>query len=245
MKALTNLIMATALVAVTSTSFADAKAKSTRPYSYNSEDRHLTGFSAVNVAGSFDVYITQGNTESVKVDAPSEVIDRIITEVQGGVLKIYTKNNNGWNWSWNDKKKIVVYVTLKNVNAVSLAGSGDVFFKDGLRAPALKVKLTGSGDISGKVDVKSLESSVSGSGDITLTGRAESSLVSVIGSGDFTGSNLVTTNTSVKVAGSGDAKVNANDKLDASVVGSGDIHYTGNTKNVSSSKAGSGSVSRM
>jgi hypothetical protein len=209
----------------------------------DTQDRHLTGFNAVSVAGSYDVYITQGSTESVKVDAPSDIIDRIVTEVEGGVLKIYTKD--GTHWNWNGNKKMIVYVAIKNVNAVSLAGSGDVFFKDGLRAPSLKVKLTGSGDISGKVDVKTLESSIGGSGDITLTGRADNSTVSVVGSGDFTGNNLITTNTQVKVAGSGDARVNASEKIDASVVGSGDVHYTGAAKNISSSKAGSGSVSRM
>jgi hypothetical protein len=241
MISLKKIFMATALVAISSFSFAKisiAKALST-------EDRHLSGFNAVSVAGSFDVYITQGSTESVKVEAASDVIDRIVTEVEGGVLKIYTKkNDNGFNWNWG-KKKMIVYVSIKNVNAVSLAGSGDVYFKNGLKAPSLKLKLTGSGDLTGKVDVKSLESSVSGSGDITVSGRAENSSVSVVGSGDFTGQNLTTTNTTVKVAGSGDARVNAADKIDASVVGSGDVHYTGAAKNISSSKAGSGSVSRM
>jgi hypothetical protein len=237
---LKKFIMAASLVAISSFSFAKvsiAKALST-------EDRHLSGFNAVSVAGSFDVYITQGSTESVKVEAASDVIDRIVTEVEGGVLKIYIKNNNGFNWNWG-KKKMIVYVSIKNVNAVSLAGSGDVYFKNGLKAPSLKLKLTGSGDLTGKVDVKSLESSVSGSGDITVSGRAENSSVSVVGSGDFTGQNLTTTNTTVKVAGSGDARVNAADKIEASVVGSGDVHYTGAAKNISSSKAGSGSVSRM
>ena len=231
MRTLKTLLMAGLMVAATSFAKADT------------QDRHLTGFNAVSVAGSYDVYITQGSTESVKVDAPSDIIDRIVTEVQGGVLKIYTKD--GTNWNWSGKKKMIVYVSIKNVNAVSLAGSGDVNFKDGLKAPSLKIKLTGSGDISGKVDVKTLESSIGGSGDITLSGRAENSSVSVVGSGDFTGQNLATTNTQVKVAGSGDAKVNAAEKIDASVVGSGDVHYTGAAKSVSSSKAGSGSVSRM
>jgi hypothetical protein len=232
MRTLKTLLMAGILVAATSFAKADT------------QDRHLTGFSAVSVAGSYDVYITQGSTESVKVDAPSEIIDRIVTEVQGGVLKIYTKDGTNWN-NWGGNKKMIIYVAIKNVNAVSLAGSGDVYFKDGLKAPSLKIKLTGSGDISGKVDVKTLESSIGGSGDITLSGRAENSSVSVVGSGDFTGQNLATTNTQVKVAGSGDAKVNAAEKIDASVVGSGDVHYTGAAKNISSSKAGSGSVSRM
>jgi hypothetical protein len=233
MKSLKTLILAAALVAVNSIAFADT------------EDRHLTGFNAVSVSGSFDVIITQGSTESVKVDAPSEVIGRIITEVEGGVLKIYTKRDSNFNWSWGNNKKMIIYVSIKDVNAISLAGSGDVYFKDGIKANSLKLKLTGSGDVSGKIDVRSVETNISGSGDITVSGRAETSAVSVVGSGDFTGQNLVTNTTSVRVAGSGDARVNASEKIEASVVGSGDIHYTGGAKNISSSKAGSGSVSRM
>jgi hypothetical protein len=246
MRSLKQLLLAAALVSASSYTFAKANTTPTVTVcGFSTEDRHLSGFNAVSVSGSFDVFITQGPSESVKVDAPSDVIDRIITEVQGGVLKIYTKNNNGFNWNTSGNRKMIVYVSIKDINSVSLSGSGDVLFKEGLRAPSLIVKLNGSGDISGKIEVKNLETSLSGSGDITLTGRAQTSTVSVVGSGDFTGQNLVTSNTSVKVAGSGDASVNAADKIEASVVGSGDIHYTGAAKNVSSSKAGSGSVSRM
>ena len=142
-------------------------------------DRHLSGFNGVHVGGSFDVYITQGNTESVKVEAPEEVIDRVITEVDGGVLKIHNKNEHwGWfNWGWNNHKKVVVYVTAKDLNNIAVSGSGNVFFKDGITTTSLKLRVSGSGDILGKVDVKILESSISGSGDVKLSGKAESSTV--------------------------------------------------------------------
>ena len=241
MNTLKKLLFIALLVTISGYTFANANAVKQN----KTEDRHLTGFHAVNVAGSFDVYITQGSTESVKVDAPANVIDRIITEVEGGILKIYTKNNNGFNFNWGNNKRMIVYVSIKEVNSVALTGSGDVFFKNGLKAPTLAIKLNGSGDVSGRVDVRNLETNLSGSGDITLTGRAETSQVSVVGSGDFTGQNLVTNSTTVKVAGSGDARVNATEKIDASVAGSGDVHYTGGATNVSSAKAGSGDISRI
>jgi hypothetical protein len=234
MKSLKKFILAAVMVVLSASAFAKNSA----------EDRHLTGFSAVNVAGSFDVYITQGPSESVKVDAPSDIIGRIVTEVEGGTLKIYTKRDEDSNWSWHNKK-VVIYVAIKDVNNITLAGSGDIFFKDGVKATSLKLKLTGSGDITGKVAVKNLDSSIAGSGDITVTGSADISTVSVVGSGDFTGQSLSTGTTQVRVAGSGDARVNASDKIDASVVGSGDVHYTGSPKSINTSKAGSGSVSRM
>jgi hypothetical protein len=209
------------------------------------EDRHLSGFNAVSLGGSFDVYITQGSTESVKVEAPDNVIDHIITEVDNGTLKIYNKNDNGFHWDdMFGHKKIAVYVVAKDITNVSVSGSGDVFFRDGIHTNSLKLRISGSGDMIGKVDVKSLESSISGSGDMKISGRADNSAVSVGGSGDYSGRGLVTINTSVRVSGSGDASISASNSVNASVSGSGDIRYTGGAKNVASSKSGSGDIER-
>jgi hypothetical protein len=209
-------------------------------------DRHLSGFSAVTVAGSFDVQITQTGTESVKVEAPADVMEHIITEVNGGVLKIYNKHDN-WNWSdwWGHHKKIIIYVTVKDINSVYISGSGDVAFKNGISANSLKLKISGSGDMNGKVQAKTLECSITGSGDMSLSGSAESSTIDLVGSGDYNAKNLLTVNTAVRVSGSGDAEVNASDKVDAAIHGSGDIHYTGAARNVSTSKTGSGDISRF
>ncbi|MBS7564131.1 DUF2807 domain-containing protein [Mucilaginibacter sp. Bleaf8] len=243
MKSLTKILLATALLAGTGETFAKPlPVKNT--CTIDIQDRRLSGFNAVSVAGSFDVYIKQGSTESVKVEADDDVIDRIVTEVKDGELRISTKKSSSdWGFNWGSKKR-VVYVTVKDVNSISLSGSGDVYFKDGIRASKLQVRLSGSGDISGKIDVGTLESSIAGSGDITLSGRAQSSSISVAGSGDFTGRDLVTNSTTVKVVGSGDARVNANQQLNASIAGSGDVYYTGSVKQVSTSKSGSGGISR-
>lgn len=210
------------------------------------EDRHITGFHAVDVGGSFDVYITQGSSESVKVEAPDEIIDHIITEVDNGVLKIYNKNDRNFHLGdlFGNHKKIVVYVSAKDLNAIAVSGSGDVFFKEGIHTSSLRLRVSGSGDMYGRVEVKNLESGISGSGDVKLVGRAESSAVNVSGSGDFEARGLVTVNTLVHVSGSGDASVNASGSISASVSGSGDVRYTGGAKSVSSSKSGSGDVQR-
>ena len=245
MKSLTKLLLLAALATGTA-GYTYAKPLTTvKTIQQSTQDRHLSGFRAIDLAGSFDVYITQGSTESVKVEAPSNVIDRIVTEVEDGVLKIHSKKDSNWNnWGFGNKK-MVIYVTAKDLNGVSVTGSGDIFFRDGISTNTLKLNITGSGDMQGKVNVKKLESRISGSGDMSLSGRADDSSVSVVGSGDFKARELVTVSTAVRVAGSGDATVNASNKVDASVSGSGDIHYTGGAKNISSSKAGSGDISRL
>ncbi|NNU34802.1 DUF2807 domain-containing protein [Mucilaginibacter sp. S1162] len=209
---------------------------------FETEDRHLTGFNAVNVAGSFDVYIKQGTTESVKVEAPADVIKNIITEVKNGALIIRTKDHFSFNNIFGNKK-MVVYVTIKNCNAISLTGSGDVYFKEGIAANDLNLSLTGSGDVTGKIIAKNVNCSLTGSGDLRVSGRADNSKVTVTGSGDFSGRDLTTNTTVVFVGGSGDASVYATGTLKASVTGSGDVHYGGSPHNISKSTSGSGDIS--
>jgi hypothetical protein len=245
MKSISKILLAALLLGSAAYAYAGAH-PSAKIFTANTEDRHLSGFNAVSVEGPFDVYITQGNTESVKVEAPADVIGRILTEVKGGVLRVYSKREN-WHWGnwWGNHKKMAVYVTAKDLNSIHLSGSGDVFFKQGITTNSLKLSIVGSGDVTGSVNVKVLESSISGSGDMRLSGRADNSTVRVVGSGDFRARDLVTVNTAVHISGSGDASINASNKIDASVSGSGDIHYTGAAKNISSSKSGSGDISRM
>ena len=243
MKSLSKLLLAVALLSGTGYTYATpasiAKASSKR----DTQDRHLSGFHAIDVSGSFDVYITQGSSESVRVEAPSDMMTHIVTEVQDGVLKIHNQHESGWNWGgWGNHKKIAVYVTATSLNQLGVTGSGDAYFKDGLTGNEIKIRVSGSGDVYGKIEVKTLECSISGSGDIKLSGHAESSNVSVSGSGDYEAKGLATVNTAVHVSGSGDAGVNVSTNLQASVSGSGDVSYTGGAKNVAKSKSGSGDI---
>ena len=244
MKSLTKILLVAALI--TSAGYTYAKpVKTIKAKAYfDTQDRHLSGFSAVDVEGSFDVYITQGSAESVTVDAPADIMDHVVTEVNGGTLRIKDKRNNGWGGSWNNNhKKVIVHVTVRDINAIGITGSGDVYFKDGLRAERLKIRVSGSGDAAGKIEVKTLDCSVSGSGNIKISGHADDSNVSVSGSGDYSGRGLPTTSTSVQVSGSGNASINASSSITAAVSGSGDVRYTGGEQHVIKSRSGSGDIS--
>lgn len=244
MRSLIKLLLVAILA--TSGSLAFARAYSpTNVAAYEIVDRHLSGFNEVDIAGPYDVYIKQGAVESVKIEAPADMMRRLLTDVNNGVLKIYTRHEM-WNWGflWGHHQKIRVYVVIKDVKDITISGSGDAYFKDGLRAGSLKLRISGSGDMTGRIEAKMLESSISGSGDMRLSGRADNSTVSVVGSGDFSAHDLVTVNSAVRVTGSGDARINASGHVDAAVSGSGDIHYTGGAKSISSHKSGSGDISR-
>jgi hypothetical protein len=254
MRSLTTFLLAVVLMA--GTGYAYAKPHSAIKADTTTElvDQHLSGFTKIKIAGPFDVHLVQGTDESVKIEVPEDVKGRITAKVSGNVLKIHNTHDN-WgqgyqSWYseksvWRNHKKIVVYITAKDLTGITISGSGHVKFDAGISANSLTLKVRGSGEMMGRVDVKKLDSQVSGSGNIKLSGNAESSAVRVSGSGNFTAPELLTTVSAAKVSGSGRAKVNASEKVNAAVSGSGGISYTGTAKNINSSKSGSGQINRF
>ncbi len=240
MKTLSHLLLAAALLS--NAGFVNAApAPKAIVRSFETEDRHLSGYHAIEASGSFDVVVTQNGRESVRVEAPSDVINRIETVVEGGVLKLRIKKGN-WNWGWNNNGRMVIYVEARDLNAVSLSGSGDVDFKNGLKARKLDLNLSGSGGMSGRIETEKLSSTVTGSGEMKLAGRAERSEVMVTGSGDYSAGSLTTAETDINVTGSGSARVNVNTRINATVTGSGDIYYSGDARQIATSKHGSGEI---
>ena len=252
MKLFTHLLIACALLSVGDC--AAAKPITNVVADSTLIDLHLSGFDAIKLGGPFDLYLTQGNEESVKIAAPQELLPRITAEVKDGVLKIHRKMDNwGWGenswWSdkgvWHNRPHIAVYVTAKNLEALTVAGSGQIIFSNGFEANVVHLRVSGSGNIKGKITAQKLTSVISGSGNISLTGKAENSVVHIAGSGTFSCRDLATVSTSTHVSGSGNAEVNASAELDATISGSGGVNYTGSATSVHSKTSGSGHISKI
>ena len=156
MRYLTTII---ALFMVCSVAHAQKKIKGNGKVT--TETRTVADFNKVGVAGSFDVILVKGNAGEVTVEAEENLMEYIITEVKKGSLKIRSKKGH----SLRSTKGIVITVGFDNLDAVSLAGSGDVVSKGAIKSNELKLSLAGSGDINVEVDAGKVAASIAGSGD--------------------------------------------------------------------------------
>lgn len=202
------------------------------------EDRIVSDFKTVTLAGSGDLVIQQGSTEELTIEADDNLIPFIHSEVNDGELVI----------RWDDginpvpSKPVRFLLTVKDLTNVNLTGSGSLTADD-FTGDSLTISMAGSADAHlNAVTLKDLTTTISGSGNVIASGTVNSFTIKVAGSGDVKASDLQASTVSVKVAGSGDAIVWATDKLNVSVAGSGDIRYRGQPKSISQSIAGSGSV---
>ena len=217
----------------------------------------VADFSGVTLAGFGDVYITQAETESLSVETDDNIFAQLDIRVTGNELILGTKPNV----SLNPSRSIVYRLTVKDLNDIVLAGSGNIY-SEALQSDELRVSVAGSGDIkvkgfdgtglsirlpgSGnitieKVAVTSVDTSINGSGDIKLIGKAERQSIDVNGSGKYVAGDLETASADISIVGSGNLTVWVNDNLDVRVSGSGDVSYFGRPS-VNQRGGGSGNV---
>ncbi len=196
----------------------------------------VDNFKGITLAFSATVYLTQGDTYSVKVEGQENIIDNIETEVRDGHWKIKFDENVGRH------DKLTLWITMPTLNKAAISGSGalkgETVFRD---LNEVDVSISGSGDIQLELEANSVNTRISGSGDIRLRGSATAHRVKISGSGDVDTVDLRSQETSVRISGSGDCRVHAEESLEVSTSGSGDVYYSGRPR-VSAKVSGSGEV---
>jgi hypothetical protein len=200
--------------------------------------RTTESYDEISASGSFNVELVAGKEGTITISGDENIINHIVTEVNGSKLKIGFEKNKNYSYHSN----IVITVPFEEISAVSFTGSGEITTKDTVKSADFEIKLTGSGDGDFSVDTKNLIASVAGSGDLKITGTTEELEAKVAGSGDLSCTKLIAQNAFVSVAGSGDLKVNCTNKLKASVAGSGNIHYKSKPETIDSKVTGSGDI---
>ena len=185
------------------------------------ETRTLGAFRHIRLKGSFDVEAEIGDHESVVVHADDNVAPLIRTELVDDTLVVDERPR-----LWIDPRtRITVRITTRAIEGVEDIGSGNLDLR-GLKGGNLDLKLIGSGDIRGSGQLDKLHAELVGSGDIKF-GKVPSRRVDVI------------------LNGSGNASVQARDRLEVHLNGSGNILYSGHPADVAGRVNGSGSLTQQ
>ena len=201
-----------------------------------SQQLSIDDFTGIHLALSANVYISQGDRQSVSIDAQQNIIDMLETDVDGGVWKIKTED------PIRNHKPITITITVPELSYAKISGSGNIVGRTVFdKSNDFETGISGSGDIELDVETGELSAAISGSGNIELSGKADEFSIGISGSGDIDAENLEAEEVEIRVSGSGDCKVHATAELDVRVSGSGDVYYRGNPR-VSSRISGSGDL---
>ena len=207
------------------------------------ETRSFTEYDIIHVQGNLDIELIAGKEGEIEIEAEENLIEHVKTIVSGNELNI--RIAKGYSLKPSIMKSIIITVPFKDLNEVTLSGSGDINCTDYIKADKFNTSISGSGDINLSVQATSINASVAGSGDLTLNGSSNLLIAELAGSGDISAYELKAVNAEASVAGSGDIKLTVAKDFVANIAGSGDISYQGNPTNIDKHIAGSGNISRQ
>jgi hypothetical protein len=205
------------------------------------ETRTVTAFKAIQVDYPAQVFITQGSSESVKVEADDDFLPGLQTVVRGNRLEISYKVDSGKRI--NPTKPVKITIVVKDLRAVDFESAGELSI-DGLKTDGLDISVSGAGNLKlNDITTKELSVDLSGAGSATVSGVADNLNVVISGFGSFTGKDLHSQTADVNLSGAGSATVWVDDQLDATISGAGSVNYYGSPE-VTKQISGVGSVSK-
>lgn len=195
-------------------------------------------FSKMEIGGPFNVYIRQGSSEQVYVEADEKVINKVRVNTANGTLRVETES-----FSFN-VKKLNIYITLVNVDYIKLFDAGNVESKGSLKVDQLKIDYSRTGNMSLKIECNDFKMISKGTGNIDLSGTAVKSDIFQSGIGNFSANNLKTDYLKIAVSGVGNTEVHASKEIFINVSGVGNFSYSGDADVKEYKVSGTGNVSK-
>jgi Putative auto-transporter adhesin, head GIN domain len=193
-------------------------------YAQTKETRNVGTFTKISFRVPGKLYLRQGSPQKVEMEGKQDVLKEIETDVDGSRLVI-GKEGNWMNWNWGKDDEVTVYITVKDIEGLSVSGSGDIIGETKIIARDLDLNVSGSGNLKIEAEASGdVEADVSGSGDLILKGKCRGFESDVSGSG--------------KVV----LSMNITEQADLGISGSGKIEASGTANSVKTSISGSGKV---
>ena len=190
--------------------------------------RTLNGsFTAISVSSGVDLYITQGNEESLAVSASDEkYMARFKTEVVNGTLKIYY-DNNGVTWTDHKNRKLKAYVSFKTLEKLQGSAGATVTVKGSMTAENLDMKFTSGSEFDGKVTAKQLTVDQNSGSELNISGSADKINLEVSSGASFKGYDLAVDYCDARASSGAEVKITINKELSAKANSGGGIRYKG------------------
>jgi hypothetical protein len=188
------------------------------------KDISVKSFDELDASGFFNLQLSQGDKETLRIEADDNLMDLFIIENEGSTLKIKMKKNS----NFNSKKQLKVYITFKTLKSMNLGMVGGTSSDDKLKFTDLKLKNQSVGSVSLNMTLQTLNMENQSVGSVKLEGSAENAIVKNNSVGSINAGNFVVQKMDIENNGVGSATVNAEKELKYSDSFLGKVSNRGN-----------------
>jgi hypothetical protein len=209
----------------------------------NSINHNVSNFNSIYLTDKMDLYLTQGPTFEVRVEAGANLQKLIKTELDGETLKVV--NNNKCNWVRGYKQKIKIFITAPHFKYIKHGGLGTIQSINTIVQNQITLRVENSGDLKLDLNSTKIMASAHGNGNMYLTGRTDRL------ESDYTGTNylyadglIIKDYVYLHSVTIGHTYINApeNGLMDIIIDKAGNIYYKGNPSQVNLVKNSTGNL---
>ncbi|MCK5820443.1 MAG: DUF2807 domain-containing protein [Bacteroidales bacterium] len=184
-------------------------------------DENIKKFDRLKIVGNFDVYLTQGRSSDLRIEADENLQDIIDVYQDGNRLKIVAREN-----ILRAKKKSL-FISYSDLSKMDLTGAIDISSNTPVEVKSLAIICSGAMNMELEFDTDKLRLDISGAANCDLEGRADEVILNLSGAGDFNALDLQTEEMRIELSGAAQARVSASDRLDVDISGVGSVKYKG------------------
>ena len=209
------------------------------------ETRAVSNVSGVELSMQGTLYITMGDSESLRIEAEDNLMEYIQTDVSMGKLAIKSRQGT----DLRNTHPINYYLTVTELSSLVISSSGDIE-SDDLQSDSLSITISSSGNVSiGGLDCTSLRVKISSSGNVDISelmadsinvdisssgnldiqkGQVQKQDINISSSGEYRARDLESVSADVVLTSSGEATIRVSEHLTGRLSSSGNINYIGN-----------------
>lgn len=187
-------------------------------------ERETGPFDRLEIAGIFNIFISQGPKESLRIEADENLHQLVETTLEEGKLFI------GWKDSLtlSHAEKLDLYVTVRDLNRLVITGVGETKTTSPLNLENIALEISGVGSTDLEIYCKKADADFTTVGDISLRGSADEMRLAVSGAGNLSAFGFVVKRLFVNASGIGNAEVHAEEEISISSTGIGNLFFAGN-----------------
>lgn len=199
-------------------------------------EREVQAFDAIVANGSFELILTQGESNTVIVESDEAAQEFIKTIIDGSALKIDIIESN------KKTKTIKIHVTVSDLNSLILLGNVAAVSEGVLNCNKLFLFMGGTTSLKINLMASDLDLETGDASNAILTGAIDVFKVRATDDSDVDAFALESQICSLKATGFPEVRLNVVKELDLIVTGGGNVYYTGDPEIKSRIFAGSGFV---
>ncbi len=193
------------------------------------EVRDCEQFNEIDVTGNIEVVLSQDSLQMVTISAPSDCLSNVKTEVNNGVLTIFTDQIFL-------NRKIKAHISTKELEKITAKGACEIENDSDFSTQNLSLELIGASKADLMLQIADkLEVDIKGASKLELIGSGTTFKAQSLGASDIRADKFIAKNVEIDASGASHARVYASESFVADATGASNIECKGNPKYVKKS----------